>query len=337
MVSGDLAIRGDRIVAVGRVPADAPARRTIDASGLVVAPGFIDAHSHSDWVLFEDGDAPSKIRQGVTTEILGEDHSGGPNRGKLAPKVVTVKGRRSAWPRSATTSGPWSGRGRPSTSPATSAWGTSGASVMGDSFDRPTPAQLAEMAAILDEAMRDGALGLSTMLAAPQEMVATTDDLVALCRVVGPSRRDLRLAHPERGGRRPRGDPRGDRRRRALRGPGRDHPPEDRRQALWGRMAEVVALIDAARAAGRQRPGQRLSVHPGQQRPGEHRPALGPRGGPRRDARPAQGPAPARADEARHPRRACRAGTTTTWPSAATGRGCSSAPTSARRTTASRG
>src|SRR3954469_11918481 len=80
---GDLAIRGDRIAAVGRIPADAPTKRTIDAAGLVVAPGFVDAHSHSDWVLFEDGDAPSKVRQGVTTDILGEDTSGGPYKGKL--------------------------------------------------------------------------------------------------------------------------------------------------------------------------------------------------------------------------------------------------------------
>src|SRR4051812_45190674 len=80
---GDVAIRGDRIVAVGDVPADAKTAREIDARGLVVAPGFIDIHSHSDWVLFEDGGAPAKIRQGVTTEVLGEDRSGGPNSGKL--------------------------------------------------------------------------------------------------------------------------------------------------------------------------------------------------------------------------------------------------------------
>src|SRR5258708_4661944 len=53
---GDVAIRGDRIVAVGRVP-KAAARRTIDAKGLVVAPGFIDMHSHSDYLLLEDGNA----------------------------------------------------------------------------------------------------------------------------------------------------------------------------------------------------------------------------------------------------------------------------------------
>src|SRR3954454_7953703 len=62
-VHGDVAVRGDRIVAVGRVPAG-PAAREIDARGLVVAPGFIDIHSHSDFVLLEDGTAPSKVRQG---------------------------------------------------------------------------------------------------------------------------------------------------------------------------------------------------------------------------------------------------------------------------------
>src|SRR4051794_4762463 len=62
-VYGDVAVRGDRIVAVGRVPAG-PATREIDARGLVVAPGFIDIHSHSDFLLLEDGTAPSKVRQG---------------------------------------------------------------------------------------------------------------------------------------------------------------------------------------------------------------------------------------------------------------------------------
>src|SRR4051794_37797127 len=60
---GDVAVRGDRIVAVGRI-GQAEANRTIDAQGLVVAPGFIDMHSHSDFLLLEDGDGQSKIRQG---------------------------------------------------------------------------------------------------------------------------------------------------------------------------------------------------------------------------------------------------------------------------------
>src|SRR5262245_25831946 len=78
---GDVAVKGDRVVAVGRVGGEAA--RVIDAAGLVVAPGFIDIHSHSDWTLLEDGNAESKIRQGVTTEILGESGSAGPFKGKL--------------------------------------------------------------------------------------------------------------------------------------------------------------------------------------------------------------------------------------------------------------
>ena len=89
---GDVAIRGDRIVAVGDVP-KGKVRREIDARGLVVAPGFIDIHSHSDWTLLQDGDAHSKIRQGVTTEVLGEGSSGGPQTGKLPPQRVEVKGK----------------------------------------------------------------------------------------------------------------------------------------------------------------------------------------------------------------------------------------------------
>src|SRR5947209_19760578 len=81
---GDVAIRGERIVAVGRVP-PAAAKREIDARGFVVAPGFIDMHSHSDYVLLEDGNAQSKVRQGVTTEVLGEGTSAGPYQGKRPP------------------------------------------------------------------------------------------------------------------------------------------------------------------------------------------------------------------------------------------------------------
>src|SRR5437762_11287620 len=83
---GDVAVRGERIVAVGRVP-PGTAKREIDAKGLVVAPGFIDVHSHSDDLLLEDGHAQSKIRQGVTTEILGEGNSAGPSRGQLKPRA----------------------------------------------------------------------------------------------------------------------------------------------------------------------------------------------------------------------------------------------------------
>jgi N-acyl-D-aspartate/D-glutamate deacylase len=245
-----VAIRGDRIAAIGRIGRDAPTRRSIDASGLVVAPGFIDAHAHSDWVLFEDGGAQSKVRQGVTTDILGEDHSGGPHRGKIPPRVVTIKGEPTklvslrdyldAVERSgvATNVATYVGLGN--------VWGC----VMGDSFDRPTPAQLEEMAAILDGAMSDGALGLSTMLAAPQEMVATLDDLVALCRVVK-KHGGIYASHI-----RSEGTDVLDAIREAIAVGERSGVPVEithlkiADRTLWGRMGEIVALIEAARARG---------------------------------------------------------------------------------------
>ena len=79
-VAGDVAIAGGRIVAVGRVP-DAPAARVIDARGLVVAPGFIDLHTHSDLALLADGTAQSKVRQGVTLDVIGEGASVAPRDG----------------------------------------------------------------------------------------------------------------------------------------------------------------------------------------------------------------------------------------------------------------
>lgn len=78
--TGDLAIANGRVVALGRVP-DATAARVIDARGLIVAPGFIDLHTHSDLSLLADGTAQSKVRQGVTLEVLGESTSVAPRDG----------------------------------------------------------------------------------------------------------------------------------------------------------------------------------------------------------------------------------------------------------------
>jgi N-acyl-D-aspartate/D-glutamate deacylase len=79
-VSADVGIKGDRIAAIGQL-ANRSARRTIDASGLVVAPGFIDLHTHSEMPLLADGTAQSKVRQGVTLDVMGESTSVAPRDG----------------------------------------------------------------------------------------------------------------------------------------------------------------------------------------------------------------------------------------------------------------
>jgi N-acyl-D-aspartate/D-glutamate deacylase len=79
-VAADVGIKGDRIAAVGQLDSRT-ARRTIDAKGLVVAPGFIDLHTHSEMPLIADGTAQSKVRQGVTLDIMGESTSVAPRDG----------------------------------------------------------------------------------------------------------------------------------------------------------------------------------------------------------------------------------------------------------------
>ena len=78
--AGDVGVRADRIAAVGNLAA-AKARRDIDARGLVVAPGFVDMHTHSDLTLLDDGNAESKVREGVTLDVIGESTSVAPRDG----------------------------------------------------------------------------------------------------------------------------------------------------------------------------------------------------------------------------------------------------------------
>src|SRR5205085_2380220 len=157
---GDLAVRGSKIVAMGKIAA-AAAKREIDARGLVVAPGFIDIHSHSDFVLLEDGNAQSKIRQGVTTEVLGESSSAGPYQGKLEAPIITVKGKSQHW---TTLGGYFDATQRAGIAPNVASFvglGNIWKCVMGTSHARPTSAQLEQMKSLLEEALRDGAMGLS--------------------------------------------------------------------------------------------------------------------------------------------------------------------------------
>ena len=182
---GSVAVKDGKIADVGRLP-KASARRVIDATGLVVAPGFIDLHSHFDYTLLVDGTAQSKIRQGVTTEILGESSSAGPVLGPVATefdRYLQPLGLQRDW----TTLGEYFARvERQGISVNIASYVGSGQvrdCVLGNVNRAPTAEELEKMKALVAQAMREGAIGLSSGLIYPPNMFATTDELVELAKV----------------------------------------------------------------------------------------------------------------------------------------------------------
>ena len=182
--AGDIGIRGGRVAAIGRL-ADAPARRTIDARGMVVAPGFIDMLGQSELTILVNAHLPSKIYQGITTEITGEGNSIAPlNDAVTQADRVTYEhyGVQPTW----RTFGEYFARLRKQ------GMGINMASyvgatqvrrvVLGDGDRAPTAAELERMKALVRDAMRDGAVGLSTSLQYAPAPYATTEELIALAR-----------------------------------------------------------------------------------------------------------------------------------------------------------
>jgi len=160
--AGELAIRGDRIVAVGQLPAGATAKTELDAAGRVVAPGFIDVHTHSENIA-ELPVAENFIRMGVTTIITGNCGGSKLNVAEFFDTIVKTKVALNV----ATLIGHNTVRGQ----------------VMGGSFARPpTAEELAKMCGLVDQAMKDGAVGLSTGLLYLPGTFAKTDEIVALAQ-----------------------------------------------------------------------------------------------------------------------------------------------------------
>lgn len=159
----DVRIEGERIVAIGDI--DPPAGdRVIDAVGLVLAPGFIDVHSHHDDGLFEMPDALAVVSQGVTTIVVGQDGRHPYPLGNFFARVDTSPISINV----ASYAGHGSIRGE----------------VMGDDYRRPATAEeLAAMAGLLRSEMKAGALGLSSGLEYDPGSYSTTEELVELARV----------------------------------------------------------------------------------------------------------------------------------------------------------
>lgn len=196
--AGDLAIKGDRIAAITIAGGlrNASAAERVDARQRVVAPGFIDIQSHSwDAFLWRDGRVVSKVTQGVTSEILGEATTPAPSNDQLealegldkmpAPRAALQRSFRGthgfgAWLSAMERNGISVNAG--SYLGAT----TVRAYVMGQSPGMPNATQLDTMRAVVANAMRDGAFGISTALIYPPGSYAGTNELVEMARAMAP-------------------------------------------------------------------------------------------------------------------------------------------------------
>ena len=250
--SADIGIRDGKIAAIGRLT-DAPRKRTIDARGKVVAPGFIDMLGQSEMTILVDPRLPSKIYQGITSEITGEGSS-------IAPlNDVIIQSDRSDYDHYKINPD-WRTFRQYFARIEKQGMGINLASyvgatqvrriVLGDDDKQPTPAQLDQMKSLVRDAMKDGAMGVSTSLEYAPAPYAKTDELIALAAEAGKfggiyathmrNESDTVLESIDE----------------ALRIGREAHVPVEiwhlkvAGKSNWGRMPEVVAKINAARAAG---------------------------------------------------------------------------------------
>ena len=179
----DIAIQNDSIAFIGDL-SNATAKNEVDAKGLAVAPGFINMMGHSEESLFQDGRAQSDIRQGVTTEIFGES-SFGPLNANMKNQMQNGQG-------DVRYNVSWNTLGeymqvleKKGIAPNIASFVGSGAVrqyVIGEANVAPTPAQLDSMKLLVDQAMEEGALGITNALIYPVDFFAKTDELIALAK-----------------------------------------------------------------------------------------------------------------------------------------------------------
>jgi dihydroorotase/N-acyl-D-amino-acid deacylase len=250
--SADLGIRDGKIAAIGNL-SSAPRKRTIDAAGKVVAPGFIDMLGQSELTILVDALLPSKIYQGITSEITGEGNSIAPLNDAIIQSDHTGYDHYKITPDWRTFRQYFARLEKQGIGINVADY--VGATqvrrmVLGENDVQPTPAQLEQMKTLVDDAMKDGAVGVSTALEYAPAPYAKTEELIALASEAGKfggiysthmrNESDSVLEAIDE----------------ALRIGREAHVPVEiwhlkvAGKNNWGRMPEVVAKISAARAAG---------------------------------------------------------------------------------------
>jgi N-acyl-D-amino-acid deacylase len=182
----DVGVTGDRITHVGTIPEKG--KREIDAAGMYLTPGFIDMHSHSDYTLLVDGNAESKLRQGVTTEILGEASSAAPRCPAAQPEDDAAAGPYNVTPDWQDFRGYLARLEKQGIALNVASYVGSGRirlCGMGADDRPPSPEELDRMRKLVDDAMRQGAIGLASGLIYPPNSFAKTDELIELAKVAG--------------------------------------------------------------------------------------------------------------------------------------------------------
>ncbi len=193
---GDIAIRDERVLEIappGRIPQE-EAREVVDATGMVVCPGFIDILSHSHIPLMYDPRDLSKITQGVTTEIMGEGWTPAPAGGRIVDAFLNLPQKLQAliseWTERAkgwSRFGDWlealAERGVSCNIGSFLGGGTLREYAKGLEMGAPTPGELETMRRVMAEAMQDGALGVSYALIYPPDTYTSTQELVEVARV----------------------------------------------------------------------------------------------------------------------------------------------------------
>ena len=248
----DVGIRGDRIGAVGDL-ASSQATRIVDATGLAVAPGFINMLSWATESLLIDGRSQGDIRQGVTLEIFGEGSSMGPMNEAMKKRAYEQMGDIKydiTWTSLAEYLRELERRGISTNVASYIGATTIREHVVGLENRKPTPEQLNEMRALVRKEMEAGALGIGSSLIYAPAFYASTEELIELCKVAAEYRGKYISHLRSEGNRLIEAVDELIRISREAKIPAEIYHLKAAGQANWSKMDQVIAKVEAARKEG---------------------------------------------------------------------------------------